>query len=100
MTQRKSRSVKGLSHFPELCSSGHYNHHSLLLRPGRESAILLDPRDSGTHDRLLCGETDMLQGSQRIEYINIMGDRSPKSNQKKSNQKQSKADSAAQSKQK
>ena len=42
----------------------------------------------------------MLQGSQRIEYINIMGDRSPKSNQKKSNQKQSKADSAAQSKQK
>ena len=32
--------------------------------------------------------------------INIMGDRSPKSNQKKTNQKQSKASTAAQSKQK
>ena len=32
------------------------------------------------------------------DTINIMGDRSPKSNQKKSNQKQSKANSAEQSK--
>ena len=36
----------------------------------------------------------MPQVSQPAEEIKIMGDRSPKSNQKKSTQKQSKADSA------
>ena len=52
----------------------------------------------GTHDISAFGETNMPQVSQLAEEIKIMGDRSPKSNQKKSTQKQSKADSAEQKK--
>lgn len=44
------------------------------------------------------GKLLMPQASQRQEESNIMGDRSPKSNQKKITQKQSKADSASQKK--
>jgi hypothetical protein len=52
----------------------------------------------GKHDSLPFGETNMPQVSQPAEEIKIMGDRSPKSNQKKSTQKQSKANSADQKK--
>jgi hypothetical protein len=52
----------------------------------------------GTHDVSAFGETNMPQVSQPAEEIKIMGDRSPKSNQKKSTQKQSKANSAEQKK--
>jgi hypothetical protein len=52
----------------------------------------------GTHDVTAFGETAMPQVSQPAEEIKIMGDRSPKSNQKKSTQKQSKADSVEQKK--
>jgi hypothetical protein len=50
------------------------------------------------HDGRPSGETDMPQVNQPRKKIKIMGDRSPKSNQKKSNQKQAKADSASQKK--
>ena len=52
----------------------------------------------GKHDSLPFGETVMLQVSQPQEKIKVMGDKSPKSNQKKSTQKQSKANSADQKK--
>jgi hypothetical protein len=45
-----------------------------------------------------CGETDMSQVSQPQKKDKIMGDRSPKSNQKKTSQKQAKASSADQKK--
>jgi hypothetical protein len=62
-------------------ASGIYND-----RPGRQNV----------HS---CGETAMPQASQLIKgKSNTMGDRSPKSNQKKSNQKQAKASSADQKK--
>jgi hypothetical protein len=44
------------------------------------------------------GENDMPQVSQPAEKIKVMGDKSPKSNLKKSSQKQSKASSADQKK--
>ena len=40
----------------------------------------------------------MPQVNQPLKEINIMGDRSPKSNQKKTNQKQAQANSASQKK--
>jgi hypothetical protein len=52
----------------------------------------------GTHDVSAFGETNMPQVSQPAEETKIMGDRSPKSNQKKSTQKQSKASSDDQKK--
>jgi hypothetical protein len=52
----------------------------------------------GAHDVSAFGETAMPQVSQTAEEIKIMGDRSPKSNQKKSTQKQSKANSDEQKK--
>jgi hypothetical protein len=45
-----------------------------------------------------CGENNMPQASQPAEKIKVMGDKSPKSNQKKSSQKQAKASSADQNK--
>jgi hypothetical protein len=52
----------------------------------------------GKHDMCPFGETNMPQVSQPQEKIKVMGDKSPKSNQKKSTQKQSKANSAEQKK--
>jgi hypothetical protein len=53
----------------------------------------------GSQDVHPCGETAMPQASQPSKgKSNTMGDRSPKSNQKKSNQKQAKANSADQKK--
>jgi hypothetical protein len=52
----------------------------------------------GGYTSFLCGETTMPRGSQFTEYQQHMGDKSPKSNQKKSTQKQTKANSVAQSK--
>lgn len=45
------------------------------------------------------GETDMPRLRQSAQQIKVMGDKSPKSNQKKSSQKQAKASSADQKKQ-
>ena len=54
----------------------------------------------GEHDDPPFGETNHAAGeSTRRRKINIMGDRSPKSNQKKSSQKQAKANDANQKKQ-
>jgi hypothetical protein len=56
-----------------------------------------------THERIVDFSAEKLTCRKEVNasnIINIMGDRSPKSNQKKSNQKQSKASSAEQSKQK
>ena len=51
----------------------------------------------GHYHHSACGETSYATGeSTRNKKDNIMGDRSPKANQKKSTQKQSKADSADQ----
>jgi hypothetical protein len=65
--------------------------------------MILHPSFTMTHpakqDGSPFGETTMPQASQTAELkANTMGDRSPKSNQKKSNQKQVKADSADQKK--
>jgi len=63
------------------CRSGIYNHRA------------------GTHDDLPCGETNHAAGESTPLKKNIlMGDKSPKSNLKKSVQKQSKADNADQQK--
>jgi hypothetical protein len=51
------------------------------------------------HDMRSCGETVMPQASQPAEKIKVMGDKSPKSNQKKSSQKQVKVNSDDQKKQ-
>lgn len=53
---------------------------------------------AGKHDSLPCGETVMPQVSQPQKKIKVMGDKSPKSNQKKSSQKQAKVSSADQKK--
>ena len=53
----------------------------------------------GKHDMRPCGETVMPQVSQPAERIKVMGDKSPKSNQKKSSQKQVKVNSDDQKKQ-
>lgn len=53
---------------------------------------------STSHNLRPFGETDMPQVNQLVKAINIMGDKSPKSNQKKSSQKQAKASSADQQK--
>ena len=53
---------------------------------------------NGVTITLPSGKLLMPQVSQRKKESNIMGDRSPKSNQKKSTQKQSKAHSADQKK--
>jgi len=50
----------------------------------------------GKHDGSPSGETKLPQVSQPQEKIKIMGDRSPKANQKKSSQKQAKVTSADQ----
>jgi|GEM_PF-1624619 len=48
------------------------------------------------HGKQAFGETSIPRASQpRYRKLNIMGDKSPKANQKKSGQKQSKASSAA-----
>ncbi len=52
----------------------------------------------GAHDALPCGETSMPPASQPQNQIKLMGDKSPKSNQKKTTQKQSKATTASKSK--
>ena len=52
----------------------------------------------GEHDSWASGENKMPQASQSAEENKIMGDKSPKSNQKKSTQKQSKVSSADQKK--
>jgi hypothetical protein len=57
------------------------------------SAIYNGP--AGAHDAAPFGETTIPQASQPAEN-KIMGDKSPKSNQKKSSQKQIKADTASQ----
>jgi hypothetical protein len=65
------------------------NHFTSVIYNGR----------SGGQDVHCCGETAMPQPSQPGKgKSNTMGDRSPKSNQKKSNQKQAKASSADQKK--
>jgi hypothetical protein len=53
---------------------------------------------SGKHDMRPFGETNMPQVNQPAEKIKVMGDKSPKSNQKKSSQKRAKASSADQKK--
>jgi hypothetical protein len=65
---------------PDEVASSIYNDH-----PGRQ-------------DERPFGETDMPQVINPWKKTKIMGDRSPKSNQKKSNQKQAQADSADQKK--
>lgn len=60
-------------------------------------SAIYNPRPR-THSVPPCGETNMPQGSQRAEPNNIMGDKSPKSNQKKTSQKQAIANSADQKK--
>jgi hypothetical protein len=52
----------------------------------------------GGHDMGPFGETDMPQVSQPQKKAKHMGDRSPKSNQKKTSQKQARASSADQKK--
>src|SRR5208282_986067 len=52
----------------------------------------------GRQDEYPFGETDMPQVINPRKKAKIMGDRSPKSNQKKTNQKQALADSADQKK--
>jgi hypothetical protein len=54
----------------------------------------------GKHGGLAFGETNIPKVSQPAEQNQIMGDKSPKANQKKSSQKQSQADSAEQQKKK
>jgi hypothetical protein len=51
-----------------------------------------------THDADVSGETFMPEAINPKKKNKVMGDKSPKSNQKKSSQKQSKASSAAQQK--
>jgi hypothetical protein len=53
---------------------------------------------AGAQDALVGGETVMPPASQLVERKKIMGDKSPKSNQKKSSQKDAKASSANQKK--
>ena len=50
------------------------------------------------HHDPACGETSMPQASQAQQQIKVMGDKSPKSNQKKVSQKQASTSSAAQKK--
>jgi hypothetical protein len=52
------------------------------------------------HNDLAFGETNIPQVSQPAEKTNLMGDKSPKANQKKSSQKQSQANSANEQKKK
>jgi len=66
--------------WPDEVASSIYNDH-----PGRQ-------------DERPFGETDMPQVINPLKKTKIMGDRSPKSNQKKTNQKQAQADSANQKK--
>jgi len=54
----------------------------------------------GKHGRLAFGETNMPQVSQPAEENQVMGDKSPKANQKKSSQKQSQASIAEEAKKK
>jgi hypothetical protein len=62
------------------------------------ASIIYNTRPAGHHQRPF-GETDMPQVNQPAEESkNIMGDRSPKSNQKKSSQKQAMANRADQQK--
>jgi hypothetical protein len=53
---------------------------------------------AGRQDERPSGETDMPQVFNPRKKTKIMGDRSPKSNQKKTNQKQAQSDSADQKK--
>jgi hypothetical protein len=66
------------------------------LQPEMESVIYNG--DPGEQDMSPFGETDMPQVNQPRKKIKIMGDRSPKSNQKKSSQKQARASRAEQEK--
>jgi hypothetical protein len=69
-----------------------------LPLPDDFASIIYNDRP-GRHAGCPFGETDMPQLNQPIKgKSNTMGDRSPKSNQKKSNQKQAKANSADQMK--
>ena len=52
----------------------------------------------GKHDTCASGENFMPQASQLAEKIKVMGDKSPKANQKKSGQKDAKTSSANQKK--
>lgn len=66
----------------------HRRHGASSIYNGRPAA----------HDSLPSGETDMPQVNQPQKIINVMGDKSPKSNQKKSSQKDAKTSSANQKK--
>ncbi len=68
-----------------------------LLTPNDLASIIYNGRP-GKHDGYSSGETKLPQVSQPQEKIKIMGDRSPKANQKKSSQKQAKVNSADQKK--
>ena len=63
--------------------------------PPNELTTVIYNRRFPEHDDVAFGETYMPSASQSAEPNKIMGDRSPKSNQKKSSQKQSQASSAA-----
>jgi hypothetical protein len=70
----------------------------IVCRYPNEFASIIYKRCSCKHDSLSCGETKMPQASQIRRQIKIMGDKSPKANQKKSGQKDSKINSANQKK--
>ena len=65
--------------------------------PDEFASIIYNDRNGG-HDGHPCGETNHAAGELNAEPSNIMGDKSPKSNQKKSSQKQAIASSADQKK--
>jgi hypothetical protein len=67
------------------------------IRDQNDFTTVVYTANQGEHDAAPCGETEIPQASQPAEN-KIMGDKSPKSNQKKSSQKQSKASSASQKK--
>ena len=67
-------------------------------RAAREFASAIYNHRAGGHHVTTFGENFMPQASQRTSTIKIMGDKSPKSNQKKSSQKQAKTSSANQKK--
>ena len=65
---------------------------------GDEFVSILYKAPPAKHNECPYGETDMPQVNQPRKKTNTMGDRSPKSNRKKSNQKQAQANSASQKK--
>jgi hypothetical protein len=67
-------------------------------QPCRDVASIIYNHRPGTHAASAFGETAMPQVSQPAKETKIMGDRSPKSNKKKSTQKQAQANSAEQKK--